>query len=172
MKGTADQPVCRALCYYILPSSSMQRSRHISWYPQKDGGAVVLLGHGTEHFANAVYPALQTALRLEGREGLVKARTVSQSGAVRLRTSSTAVTALRASGTTAEASLAPYLKPQECGNHANVRWAAVTDEDGLGLLFEGDGMNFSALPWTPAELENAADGPAGLRDAGAEADKD
>ena len=48
--------------------------------------------------------------------------------------------------TTAEASLAPYLKPQECGNHANVRWAAVTDEDGLGLLFEGDGMNFSALP--------------------------
>lgn len=58
--------------------------------------------------------------------------------------------------TTAEASLAPYLKPQECGNHANVRWAAVTDEDGLGLLFEGDGMNFSALPWTPAELENAA----------------
>jgi len=58
--------------------------------------------------------------------------------------------------TTAEASLAPYLKPQECGNHASVRWAAVTDEDGLGLKFEGDHMNFSALPWTPSELENAA----------------
>ena len=39
-------------------------------YPQEDGGAVVLLGHGTEHFANAVYPALQTALRLEGREDM------------------------------------------------------------------------------------------------------
>lgn len=58
--------------------------------------------------------------------------------------------------TTAEDSLAPYLKPQECGNHASVRWAAVTDGDGLGLLFEGDKMNFSALPWTPHELENAA----------------
>lgn len=29
-------------------------------------GALVLLGHGTEHFANMVYPALQTALRLQG----------------------------------------------------------------------------------------------------------
>ena len=27
---------------------------------------------------------------------------------------------------------------------------------GLGLKFEGDHMNFSALPWTPSELENAA----------------
>ena len=57
---------------------------------------------------------------------------------------------------TAEASLAPYLKPQECGNHTDVRWASVTDESGLGLLFEGDKIEFSALPWTPAELENAA----------------
>lgn len=40
-------------------------------YPPEDGGAVVFMGHGTEHFANAVYPALQTALRLEGREDLL-----------------------------------------------------------------------------------------------------
>ena len=58
--------------------------------------------------------------------------------------------------TTAEDSFAPNLVPQECGNHTDVRWAAVTDEDGLGLLFEGDGMEFSALPWTPHELESAA----------------
>ena len=57
---------------------------------------------------------------------------------------------------TAEGSLAPYLLPQECGNHTAVRWAAVTDEDGLGLRFEGDLMEFSALPWTPGELESAA----------------
>ena len=58
--------------------------------------------------------------------------------------------------TTAEDSLSPNLVPQECGNHTDVRWAAVTDENGLGLLFEGDKMEFSALPWTPHELENAA----------------
>ena len=58
--------------------------------------------------------------------------------------------------TTAEAGLAPNLRPQECGNHTDVRWAAVTDGSGLGLLFESDGMEFSALPWTPGELENAA----------------
>ena len=58
--------------------------------------------------------------------------------------------------TTAEESLSPNLVPQECGNHTDVRWAAVTDETGLGLLFEGDRMDFSALPWTPHELESAA----------------
>lgn len=39
-------------------------------YPHRDGGAVVLMGHGSEHFANAVYPALQTALHLKGRDDL------------------------------------------------------------------------------------------------------
>lgn len=58
--------------------------------------------------------------------------------------------------TTAEDSLAPNLLPQECGNHTDVRWASVTDGEGLGLLFEGDKFEFSALPWTPNELENAA----------------
>lgn len=38
--------------------------------PEKNGAAV-LLGHGTEHFANTAYPALQTALRLEGRADLL-----------------------------------------------------------------------------------------------------
>jgi len=33
--------------------------------------------------------------------------------------------------------------------------AWVTDEKGTGLLFAGDQMNFSALPYTPHELENA-----------------
>lgn len=36
----------------------------IQYYHPAD--ALVLLGHGTEHFANMVYPALQTALRLQG----------------------------------------------------------------------------------------------------------
>lgn len=39
-------------------------------YPQQDGEAVVYMGHGTEHFANAVYPALQTALHLTGRSDI------------------------------------------------------------------------------------------------------
>lgn len=40
-------------------------------FPPEDGGAVVLMGHGTEHFANAVYPALQTVFRLAGREDML-----------------------------------------------------------------------------------------------------
>lgn len=55
-----------------------------------------------------------------------------------------------------EENMAAYLKPQECGNKTDVRWASVTDDSGTGLLFRGDQMEFSALPYTPWELENAA----------------
>lgn len=51
--------------------------------------------------------------------------------------------------------VAKYMVPQECGNKTEVRYAKVTDLRGRGLLFMGDKMNFSALPWTPHEMENA-----------------
>ncbi len=51
--------------------------------------------------------------------------------------------------------VARYMVPQECGNKVGVRWAKVTDRRGRGLMFEGDSMSFSALPWTPHEMENA-----------------
>lgn len=61
-----------------------------------------------------------------------------------------------------------YLVPQECGNRTGVRWAKVTNRRGHGLLFTAENgsapmngqsgniqvMNFSALPYTPAEIEN------------------
>jgi len=51
--------------------------------------------------------------------------------------------------------LAKYLVPQECGNKMGVRYAKVTDVRGRGMLFAGDSINFSALPYTPHEMENA-----------------
>jgi len=51
--------------------------------------------------------------------------------------------------------MAAYLVPQECGNHIGVRYAKVTDNMGRGMLFASDNMEFSALPYTPHELENA-----------------
>jgi len=48
-----------------------------------------------------------------------------------------------------------YLMPQECGGHMGVRYAKVTDQHGNGLQFTGEKMYFSALPYTPHELENA-----------------
>ena len=53
-------------------------------------------------------------------------------------------------------SMARYLVPQECGNRCGVRWARVVDRYGRGMEFSGDELSFSALPWTPHELENAA----------------
>ena len=55
--------------------------------------------------------------------------------------------------------LARYITPQECGAKEEVRYAKVTDRKGRGMLFEMDEksgpMMFSALPYTPHELENA-----------------
>lgn len=54
-----------------------------------------------------------------------------------------------------EDNMAKYLVPQECGNKVGVRWATVTDRKGRGMLFAGDQIEFSALPYTPHEMENA-----------------
>lgn len=51
--------------------------------------------------------------------------------------------------------MAKYLVPQECGNKMGVRYAKVMDERGRGLLFTGENLSFSALPYTPHEIENA-----------------
>ena len=52
--------------------------------------------------------------------------------------------------------LTPYLRPQESGSRTGVRWAEVTDSGGAGIRFEcPGGMEFSALPWSPFEIENA-----------------
>lgn len=47
-----------------------------------------------------------------------------------------------------------YLVPQECGSHHDVRFAELTDSEGRGLRVSGE-FEFSALPYTPHELECA-----------------
>ena len=37
-------------------------------YPQKEGSALVFMGHGTPHFSNVVYPAMQTVFHMMGRK--------------------------------------------------------------------------------------------------------
>ena len=55
--------------------------------------------------------------------------------------------------------MARYMVPQECGAKEEVRWAKIIDRKGRGMLFEMDENNgpmmFSALPYTPHEMENA-----------------
>ena len=53
--------------------------------------------------------------------------------------------------------MARYMVPQECGAKEEVRWAKVTDRKGRGMYFEMDRepVMFSALPYTPHEMENA-----------------
>lgn len=55
--------------------------------------------------------------------------------------------------------VAKYIVPQECGAKQDVRWAEVTDSLGRGMRFAMDSetgpMLFSALPYTPHEMEEA-----------------
>ena len=50
----------------------------------------------------------------------------------------------------------PYIKPQEHGNHRQVKWAAVYDALGRGLLFRAaDAFEFSASHFTADDLAAA-----------------
>jgi beta-galactosidase len=50
----------------------------------------------------------------------------------------------------------PYLKPQECGNKTEVRWASLTNKDGVGLMIVGEPVvELNVLPYTVTELEEA-----------------
>lgn len=53
--------------------------------------------------------------------------------------------------------LTPYVRPMECGNHEDVRWAAVTNKsgDGVMLIAESAPLSMSALPYTDEQLETA-----------------
>lgn len=51
-----------------------------------------------------------------------------------------------------------YLRPQESGNHCGTRYFILQDEKNEhGLIFTcvQDPLNFSALPWTPNQIEEA-----------------
>ena len=50
----------------------------------------------------------------------------------------------------------PYVRPQENGNKADTRWAAVTDARGLGLLAVGEPLiDVSAHHYTPEDFTGA-----------------
>ncbi|MBR2637428.1 MAG: discoidin domain-containing protein [Bacteroidaceae bacterium] len=50
-----------------------------------------------------------------------------------------------------------FPKPQEMANRENVRWAALTNEKGMGVIFIAtEGMSATALPWNDVELTLAA----------------
>ena len=47
--------------------------------------------------------------------------------------------------------------PQECGNRTGVRYADIYNKDEIGLHFSfiDDAFEFSAIPYTPIEVESA-----------------
>lgn len=54
-----------------------------------------------------------------------------------------------------EKEMVPYLKPQECGNKCDVRYGRLYNDGGIGVEFSGNDLNFSALPYTPHQIESA-----------------
>ncbi|MBN2593825.1 MAG: DUF4981 domain-containing protein [Sedimentisphaerales bacterium] len=55
-----------------------------------------------------------------------------------------------------EENLHPYVRPQETGNKTDVRWVALTNKDGAGLLAVGMPLLYaSAWPFTMDDLEKA-----------------
>jgi beta-galactosidase len=49
-----------------------------------------------------------------------------------------------------------YIRPQENGSKEDVRWAALTDDRGIGLLVQGSGhLAFTASHFLPQDLDDA-----------------
>lgn len=49
-----------------------------------------------------------------------------------------------------------YIRPQECGNRTDIRWAVLRNDEGEGLLFVGKPLlNMSFWPYRMDELEEA-----------------
>ena len=61
--------------------------------------------------------------------------------------------------TTAEDMYFPYVRPQENGHRTDVRWTALTDENGKGLAVIADGViEFNALRNTVEDFDSAESG--------------
>jgi len=48
-----------------------------------------------------------------------------------------------------------YVRPQENGNHADVRWLALRDGNNEGMMIVGHNLNVSVWPWTAENIESA-----------------
>ncbi len=48
----------------------------------------------------------------------------------------------------------PYIQPQETGNHIENNWVKIINQNDNGILIAGEGFEFSALHYTPYELES------------------
>lgn len=98
-------------------------------YPAQKDEAIVLMGHGTEHFANAVYPALQTAFSLAGREDIFVGTVEGWPGFAEVRG--------QIAGRYAKAHLIPLMLV--AGDHA-CNDMAGEDEDSWKSQLEADGV--------------------------------
>jgi beta-galactosidase len=57
---------------------------------------------------------------------------------------------------TVRENITPYAKPMECGNHEDVRWAAVTGQELPGLLAQAEAggvLQAGVLPYTDEQMD-------------------
>ena len=57
---------------------------------------------------------------------------------------------------TIDEQMTPYSKPQECGNHEDLKWLSLRSKNGppLAALADGEPLQFSALPYRDEEMED------------------
>jgi len=55
---------------------------------------------------------------------------------------------------TVDDNFTPYIEPSETGNHIATSWLKMYNDQGKGFLVSGDKFEFSALPYSQAELES------------------
>jgi len=60
---------------------------------------------------------------------------------------------------TVDAQYVPYIRPQENGNKSDVQWVRISNNEGVGLIIEGDALNISTHNYSLENLTKAAHTP-------------
>lgn len=150
IKKTADWFAFR-FAHFVLGKPLMADTEDLHYlahclmqhYPAQPEEATVFMGHGTEHFANAVYPALQTAFSLAGRKDIFVGTVEGWPGFADVRA--------QVAGQYKKAHLIPLMLV--AGDHA-CNDMAGEDEDSWKSQLEADGVQVRCTMRGLGEMED------------------
>jgi len=137
----------------ILRGSGEVRFDHECVWTVLGSGAIVLSNRVEPHNGPGVLPRIGLEMTLPG--SMEKVEWYGR-GPHENYVDRKAGAAVGRYGSTVNRMYVPYVRPQETGNREDVRWVALTDESGDGLLVKArPTMCFSALHYTAGDLDLA-----------------
>ncbi|HHS13437.1 MAG TPA: DUF4981 domain-containing protein [bacterium] len=137
----------------IWKGSGKSSFEHVCRYTVRPGGVIHLYHEITPRGEWPVLPRLGVILEMNGSLKRVKyfGRGPHENYVDRMTSADAGLYEMNV-----EDFFVPYVRPQETGNREQVRWAALTDDQGRGVLMKADRpLSMSVLHYSPDDLDRA-----------------